>query len=360
MVSIPELLGILNRPVCSMKCSRGLATRILFLVAGCCAQAAGQGPEPTQPGGVSYSREIWPILQRNCQGCHQPALKKGLLDVTSYQAFAAGGMSGAVFVPLHPAESLVVAHLTGDQQPRMPVEQDPLSDDEIDLFRRWIEQGALDDTPAGLGQRPPGSEPPVYRRPPVVTAVAYSRDGARLAVSGYREVLLHAADGSGLEARLPGLSDRIQSLSFLPGGQTLMASGGTPARFGEVQFWDLPSGKLKNSVTVCHDTVFGTSVSPDGSKVALGCSDKTVRVLEAATGRQLLRASHHEDWVLGTSMISNCQVRQGSPSVLWRAPLNMNRVPRDFSIVVVNGKHDQTSMSCIGPGKGRHRRLSLG
>ena len=180
------------------------------------------------------------------------------------------------------------------------MEQDPLSDEEIELFRKWIEQGAENDTPAQLSQRIPSGEPPTYRLPPVVTAIAYSSDGSLLAVSGYREVLLHSSDGSGLEARLLGISDRIQTLRFLPDGKTLLAAGGTPARFGEVQFWDVPSRKLKTSVIVCHDTLFGASVSPDSSKVAFGCSDKTVRVLEASTGRELLKISQHENWVLGT------------------------------------------------------------
>ncbi len=255
---------------------------------------------PEKPEEVSYSRDIRPVIQRHCQGCHQPALKKGYLDLTSYEAFASGGMSGPVFVPRSPGESLVIGHLTGDQQPRMPVGEDPLSEEAIDLFRKWIEQGALDDTPAQLSQQAPGAAPPTYRLPPVVTAIAYSTDGSRLAVSGYREVLLHSSDGSRLEARLQGISDRIQTLHFLPDGKTLLAAGGTPARFGEVQFWDLPSGRLRNSATICRDTLFGASVSPDSSKVAFGCSDKTVRVLEAATGRELLKILQHENWVLGT------------------------------------------------------------
>jgi WD40 repeat protein len=284
----------------AMKCSRELGTVLLLLLAAFFVPATGQSTEPAEQQEVSYSRDIWPVIQRNCQGCHQPALKKGYLDLTSYEAFARGGMSGPVFAPGKPGESLVVAHLTGDQQPRMPVEEDPLSDEAIDLFRKWIEQGAEDDTPAQLSQRVVSGEPPTYRLPPVVTAIAYSLDGSRLAVSGYREVLLHSSDGSGLEARLLGLSDRIQTLIFLPDGKTLLATGGTPARFGEVQFWDLPSGRLKNSVTVCRDTLFGASVSPDSSKVAFGCSDKTVRVLEAGTGRELLKISQHENWVMGT------------------------------------------------------------
>jgi hypothetical protein len=44
-------------------------------------------------------------------------------------------------------------------------------------------------------------------------------------VSGYRELLLHNADGSGIVERLVGLSDRIQSLKFSRDGKMLVAAG---------------------------------------------------------------------------------------------------------------------------------------
>ena len=90
-------------------------------------------------------------------------------------------------------------------------------------------------------------------------------------MSGNREVLLHDAAGSGLVKRLPGKAERILSLAFSSDGSMLVAGGGTPARFGELQFWDPSAGKLLKSVLVGSDTVFGASISPDAKKVAVGC-----------------------------------------------------------------------------------------
>ena len=42
----------------------------------------------------SYFREIRPVLQRQCQGCHQPNLKSSGLDFTSYEGLTAGGKHG--------------------------------------------------------------------------------------------------------------------------------------------------------------------------------------------------------------------------------------------------------------------------
>ena len=263
------------------------------------APGRAESAEEQPAAAPSYFRDIRPVIQQHCQGCHQPAIKQGHLDLTRYRTLLQGGHSGPGLVPGDPEGSLLIAMMEGRRPPLMPLGGPPLDPEIIGKFRAWVEGGATDDTPIQLG-RVSQKEPPVYTSPPVITALAYSPDGSLLAVSGYREVLLHRPDGTGLEGRLVGLSDRIQSLAFTPDGKTLVAGGGTPARFGELQFWEVASRKLKRSVTVCRDTLFGVSLSPDGSQVAFGCSDSTVRIHEVASGRQVLKTNHHENWVLGT------------------------------------------------------------
>jgi WD40 repeat protein len=240
----------------------------------------------------SYIREIRPVLQHNCQGCHQPNLKSSNLDLTTYEGLKAGGKHG-------PAIGLIVQYLTGEMKPQMPLGMTPLPAEQIDLIRSWVAAGAKDDTPAETGGII-ADAPAVYSQAPVVTALAFSHDGKMLAVSGNREILLHTLDGSAPPQRLPGLSERILSLAFSNDGSLLVASGGTPSRFGELQFWDLPAGKLRRSVMLTGDTVFGVSLSPDGSRLAVGCTDNTVRIVDTATGKELNKMGAHENWVLGT------------------------------------------------------------
>lgn len=255
---------------------------------------------------VSYYKEVVPIFKRSCNGCHHPGKLKGQLDLTSYEAFKKGGKHGASFKPGDPNESVLMEEISGDE-PSMPKEGDPLSKEEVALIARWIAQGAKDDTPANANSTRL-SEPPVYTIAPVISALAYSPDGKILAVSGYHEVLLHSADGSNILARLLGESPRIESLAFSPDGKFLAVAASAPARFGEVQVWDIaasldasPTNGPQKAWKIAPDSVYGVSWSLDGMRLAVGCADKTVRLIQVTDGKELLKFDNHSDWVFGTT-----------------------------------------------------------
>jgi hypothetical protein len=248
---------------------------------------------------VSYHKQIWPILQAKCQGCHQPAAPGGKLVVISFADFQKGGEHGVPFQPGKPAASPVLDYLTG-LKTLMPKGGPPLPAADIALFRRWIAEGAKDDTPA-VKDPIDAAHPPTYTAPPVITALAYSPDSSTLAVSGYREVLLHKADGSGLVARLVGQSQKILSLAYSADGKMLAAAGGSPARFGEAQFWDTTTNRLTNAVQVGYDTLFGASLSADGKQLAFGGTDNAVRVISVPDGKPIMRLDNHSDWVFATA-----------------------------------------------------------
>ena len=251
---------------------------------------------------VSYDKQVRPILQSHCQGCHQPAKAGGAYVMTSFDRMLKGGESGEpAIVPSKPAESRLVELITPHAgKAEMPQNKPPLAESEIAVIAQWIAQGAKDDTPQNLGRRYDAEHPPEYTRLPVIPALAFAPDGSLLAVAGFHEVLLWKADGTEPVGRLVGLSERIESLAFSPDGKKLAVTGGRPSRMGEVQIWDVAKRKLSLSVAVTFDTIYGASWSPDGTRVAFGCADNTVRAIDARTGEQVLFLGAHSDWAQDT------------------------------------------------------------
>jgi len=259
---------------------------------------------------VSYYRQVLPVFQAHCHGCHQPAKASGGYVMTAFASLVGGGESGAAaIVAGRPDDSYLLDMITPeDGQAEMPAGKPPLAAESLALIRTWIEQGAVCDMPAAL-QTFDLQHPPTYTSLPVVTAVACSPDGRLLAAAGFHEVLLHYLDGSGIAARLVGLAERIESVTFSPDGKRLAVIGGLPARSGELQVWDVErpaeatdawQPALLLSVPLTHDTLYGGCWSPDGRLIAVGCADNSVRALDASTGQQVLFQGAHGDWVLDT------------------------------------------------------------
>ncbi len=259
--------------------------------------------KPVAPGKVSYYLQVRPIFQAQCQGCHQPAKKGGEYVMTSFAPLLAGGKSKeAAIVAGKPNDSHLIDLITPSSgKAEMPKGKAPLTASEIETIATWIRQGAIDDTPETAKIRYDQNHPPEYRRPPVIGAIDSSPDGKMLAVGGFHEVLLWKADGSELVGRLIGLSERIESVRFSPDGKRLAVTGGQPGRMGEVQVWDVATKKLALSVPITFDTIYGASWSPDGSKIALGCADNSVRAIDVKTGAQILFMGAHSDWALDTT-----------------------------------------------------------
>jgi len=286
--------------------------RPLSLILGLFAYASGSDfvfaqekkKDDKLPDTVSYYKDVRPIIQQHCQGCHQPAKAQGGFVMTSHaDLFKKTDNDVAGVVAGNPKVSefylQIISH--NKQKPAMPRGKDPLPDRDVTLVKRWIEQGAKDDTPASAKALVVDADhPPQYMQAPVVNALAFSRDGELLAVTGYHEVLLHKADGTGLVARLIGISEHLQSLAFSPDGKWLAVTGGSPGRFGEVQIWNVEKRTLKMSMPITFDTVYGASWSNDSKLLAFGCADNSLRAIDAATGKQVLFQGGHSDWVLDT------------------------------------------------------------
>ena len=248
---------------------------------------------------VSFFQEVAPIFRKHCNGCHHPGKKKGGVDLTSVDAILKGGRDGDIVLKGNPAESLLWDVIAGDE-PSMPEDGEPLSDADLAIIAAWIDQGVIDDSPASTQVAFSDENPPVYANAPVLSSVAISLDGETVAVSGYHEILVYDLEKWTLVDRLIGSSPRITSMVFSQDGETLVAAGGSPAFFGDVQVWDLKESRMKHVHRLSTDSLFGISVSPDHSRLAVGGADKKTRIVDLVSGDVEVEFENHSDWVLHT------------------------------------------------------------
>ncbi len=92
---------------------------------------------------VDYRREIAPLLEQACYRCHGASKAAGQLRLDVKQLAMKGGISGEAIVPGNSAASLLLTRVRGEGgQARMPMGGEPLGAAQIELLRRWIEEGA--------------------------------------------------------------------------------------------------------------------------------------------------------------------------------------------------------------------------
>ena len=105
--------------------------------------AASARVSPATGPAPDFARDIQPILAASCVRCHGRGESKALLRLDTAAYFREGGESGTIVVPGDPAGSLLYGRITNpDPRQRMPHEAAPLTAEQIETLRRWIEAGA--------------------------------------------------------------------------------------------------------------------------------------------------------------------------------------------------------------------------
>ena len=93
---------------------------------------------------VDYLRDIKPLLTQQCGKCHGPTKQENGLRLDTTASGLRGGDAGAAITPGKSAESLLMKAITGksDTISKMPPEGPGLTEAQIAILSKWIDEGA--------------------------------------------------------------------------------------------------------------------------------------------------------------------------------------------------------------------------
>ena len=113
---------------------------------------------------IDFIRQIQPILQQRCVACHGPKLQSANLRLDLHDS------AKRVILPGHAKTSKIIAMVRGSEGETMPPVGDKLTDAQIALLEKWIDQGA--DWPATANAVKHWAWEPIRRPAPPVTKLA--------------------------------------------------------------------------------------------------------------------------------------------------------------------------------------------
>jgi WD40 repeat protein len=298
-------------------------TVLCGLVAALPGLAAADDAKPAAPvEKITYNDHVLPILKAKCGACHSADSAKGGLIVDNYTAIMAGGASGEVVEGGNSDASRLYELITHKAEPKMPPKEPKLPDEQLAIFKKWIDGGALEasDSKAKIKKpaftlgtavitsgKPEG--PPVMpenlptdplvsaSRGNAVTAMAAAPWAPLLAVSSHKQVLLYNTAELRLVGVLPFPEGQAYVLKFSRNGSLLLAGGGRGGQSGKVIVFDVKSGKRVMEVGAEYDAVMAADISADHSQIALGGPRKIVRVYSTKDGELMYEIKKHTDWI---------------------------------------------------------------
>lgn len=130
---------------------------------------------------VDYLREVKPLLTARCYACHGALKKRGKLRLDTAESIRKGGAEGPAIIPGKSSQSLLVERVTDMGERRMPPESEgeALTEKEILVLRKWIDQGAVapsDEKPEADPKDHWAFRPPVKSSVPQVKNQAWVRN----------------------------------------------------------------------------------------------------------------------------------------------------------------------------------------
>jgi WD40 repeat protein/serine/threonine protein kinase len=158
---------------------------------------------------------------------------------------------------------------------------------------------------------------PLYPQGNWISGVAFSADGRHLAatspdgpVAVFRlpaelpaAPVPEAGQGADEVRRFAGHTGPVRAVAFSPDGRRAASASGFLQGDRTVRVWEVATGRQLRCLVGHTDQVLGVAFSPDGRRILSGSWDRTVRLWDVETGAELCRCDGHEGRVEGVAFL---------------------------------------------------------
>jgi mono/diheme cytochrome c family protein len=314
------MINLLNQNPIAFRAMTSLAVVV------CLMATSAHGDEKAAK--ITYNDHAKPIFMQRCSSCHNAERSEGDLDLTNYTNLMIGGGSGEVIEAGSAEESYLFRLVTHEESPEMPPGDNTIPEKEIDTLRKWIDQGALENSGSVAKKRKPKTdysavdpgdkkpevepvpsrmplEPPIVTaRPSTVHSIAANPWSPYVAISSPRQVLVYRTSDMKFRATIPFPEGQPEKIRFSRNGQLLIIGGGKAAAAGKVVIWDAIKGRRVTVVGDSSDAVLAADINPSQTLVAHGGPKKIVEVCDI-NGEPVYELKKHTDWVTALQFSPN-------------------------------------------------------
>ncbi|MDA8743430.1 hypothetical protein N9N28_02245 [Rubripirellula amarantea] len=244
---------------------------------------------------VDFVRDVFPILETYCIGCHTSEDASGEFVMETHAAMMQGGENGVAITAGVPKSSRMFLMAAGKMEPIMPPDDQPgLTEDELAILEAWIEQGAIG----------PDGDMPIKRElriPKIavdeqvvlpVTAIAIAPDGMLRAIARFDRVeIVDAKDH--VVTTLKGEFGKVNSLRFNRDGSKVLIASGLTGAYGLASIYSVSDGELVREMVGHRDTIYSAVFDPDEKRVATAGYDHEIILWDATTGEPIRKFTGH-------------------------------------------------------------------
>ena len=151
---------------------RFLSLAVFAITAASFALAGDKLPPPADRK-IDFAKDVRPLLEKNCWGCHGETKQESGLRLDSREGLLKGGDIGRVIAAGDSERSRLIVLVSGtDPQTVMPPDGPQLKPEQIGILRAWIDQGCVwpdDDSPKKVEKNTHWSYQPIrHTAPPTV------------------------------------------------------------------------------------------------------------------------------------------------------------------------------------------------